>query len=445
MKDKWLKDIHDQMENYEVNEPSGLWEKVQTSIQEGKHPQQHRAARTILLWTKYVGGIAAMIALVFFLINLENNHQPDKTILGKATQTVRETNAPTEKTSQPLQQEIVITGEANVPTKSTMTAEYKENNSVRKQTQPNAHKEKLIAGKTVRSNDRYIDSVAVPTPNEVKQVQIDKYLATAEKEKKKENKEQKKKQTLYPAENVYFAQNTAIKTHRHSSGSLEVGAFTSGGTGYAQNSKSTPNTLIASTGPEDSNWKDSPLLGMLLYNNGKEVKTEVKHHQPIRIGLSVAYNINKHIGIESGITYTKLSSDIKEGSNINYYSDRQELYYLGIPLNLKYNAFTWNNFELYASAGFLVEKCVSGKLKREYTLDKQSTTETTDDITPKQLQWSANASLGVQYRLSPLIGIYVEPGASYYFKDGSSVNTIYKEKPLNYNINLGLRFTLGDK
>ena len=37
---------------------------------------------------------------------------------------------------------------------------------------------------------------------------------------------------------------------------------------------------------------------------------------------------------------------------------------------------------------------------------------------------------------------YAEPGVVYYFDDGSNVNTIRKEHPFNFNIQLGVRFTL---
>ena len=53
-----------------------------------------------------------------------------------------------------------------------------------------------------------------------------------------------------------------------------------------------------------------------------------------------------------------------------------------------------------------------------------------------------NAAAGVQYNFSNLLGLYVEPGVSYYFDNGSSVSNIYKDKPFNFNLNLGLRFTI---
>ena len=59
------------------------------------------------------------------------------------------------------------------------------------------------------------------------------------------------------------------------------------------------------------------------------------------------------------------------------------------------------------------------------------------------MQWPVNASVGLQYNITPSMGLYAEPGASYYFNDGTSLKTIYKDKPFNFNFNLGLRFTFG--
>ena len=44
--------------------------------------------------------------------------------------------------------------------------------------------------------------------------------------------------------------------------------------------------------------------------------------------------------------------------------------------------------------------------------------------------------------LSELLGIYAEPGFSYYFDNGSFVETVYRERPFNFSLSLGLRFNL---
>ena len=88
---------------------------------------------------------------------------------------------------------------------------------------------------------------------------------------------------------------------------------------------------------------------------------------------------------------------------------------------------------------------MSGKLKKEYILNNQVVKEETQNLNEKPFQWSINASAGLQYNITPSIGLYAEPGVSYYIKDGTSLKTIYKDKPFNFNLNLGLRFTFGNK
>ena len=62
------------------------------------------------------------------------------------------------------------------------------------------------------------------------------------------------------------------------------------------------------------------------------------------------------------------------------------------------------------------------------------------DLRDRRPQWSVNASAGLQYKINDILGVYLEPGVGYYFDNGSNVSTIYKEKPLNFNFTVGLRF-----
>ncbi|MPM74082.1 hypothetical protein SDC9_121067 [bioreactor metagenome] len=80
----------------------------------------------------------------------------------------------------------------------------------------------------------------------------------------------------------------------------------------------------------------------------------------------------------------------------------------------------------------------------DYVIDNKIVERSRDRISVKSLQWSVNSAVGVQYQLSKTIGLYAEPGVAYHFKNGSEVETIYREKPLNFSIRLGLRFSLND-
>lgn len=68
-----------------------------------------------------------------------------------------------------------------------------------------------------------------------------------------------------------------------------------------------------------------------------------------------------------------------------------------------------------------MEKCVYGKIGSE-------------SETVKPLQFSVMGAVGAQYNISRRVGVYVEPGVSYFFDDGSDVQTIRKENPCNFTL-----------
>lgn len=221
---------------------------------------------------------------------------------------------------------------------------------------------------------------------------------------------------------------------------LSTSAMTGMGASSVTNSTA---TYVEAVGPDDVMWADNPLLGIGIFNQGKSVKTEYKHRLPVRVGLNVAYRLTDRLSVESGVSYTRLSSDMKDGTKDNYSSGSQKLDYIGVPLNVKYRAFGYRRLSVYASAGLLTEKCVSGKTTHEYVISGEKKKRETEDVAAKPWQLSVNAALGAQFDVLRNVGVYVEPGVSYYFDDRSPLSTIYKEKPLNFNLNLGVRYTIG--
>ncbi len=221
---------------------------------------------------------------------------------------------------------------------------------------------------------------------------------------------------------------------------LSTSAMTGMGASSVTNSTA---TYVEAVGPDDVIWADNPQLGIGIFNQGKSVKTEYKHRLPVRVGLNVAYRLTDRLSVESGVSYTRLSSDMKDGTKDNYSSGSQKLDYIGVPLNVKYRAFGYRRLSVYASAGLLTEKCVSGKTTHEYVISGEKKKHEAEDVAAKPWQLSVNAALGAQLDVLRNVGVYVEPGVSYYFDDRSSLSTIYKEKPLNFNLNLGVRYTIG--
>lgn len=192
--------------------------------------------------------------------------------------------------------------------------------------------------------------------------------------------------------------------------------------------------------------KDVLLMSESLRNvgfdgsDGNEVR--VKHRQPIKVGVSVRFELTDRLALESGLSYSYLSTDIASGDDKAGYKTEQKLHYIGVPLNVNYNIWRNDYFDVYASAGGTAEFCVSGNSSTESISGNSVTRRTETDVRDNRPQWSANVSAGVQYNFNNIMGVYMEPGVSYYFNNGSNVSTIYKDKPFNFNLNVGLRLTI---
>lgn len=182
--------------------------------------------------------------------------------------------------------------------------------------------------------------------------------------------------------------------------------------------------------------------GVMQSNSNNEISSNVKNWQPIHVGVSVAYSFTDRLSIESGLTYSCLISDLSSGTSLGNYDIRQTLHYIGLPLALRYDFLKIKGFSLYASAGGQMEKCVAGKTRTDYFVDGKKVSSENGRIMVEPLQWSVNAYVGVQYSFNRLVGLYVEPGAAYYFRNGSPVNCIYSERPFNFSLRAGLRFSL---
>lgn len=153
---------------------------------------------------------------------------------------------------------------------------------------------------------------------------------------------------------------------------------------------------------------------------------DIEHHQPISFGVNVRKKLARGFSLETGLTYTLLSSDAKLTDSKQMIE--QKLHYLGIPLRANWNFIDKRLFTLYVSGGGMIEKCVYGKLGSEK-----------EDVKP--LQFSVSGAVGAQINATKRVGIYVEPGVAYFFDDGSDVQTIRKENPFNFNIQAGIRLT----
>ena len=161
---------------------------------------------------------------------------------------------------------------------------------------------------------------------------------------------------------------------------------------------------------------------------------KAKHHAPVSVGLQVAFGIAPRLSLSTGMVYTRTSSDFYPYAPSSSYNVHQVLHYVGIPVGLNYEFWQSGGFHAYVMAGAEADYNVKNDTDEDGTKK--------EDAKRDRVQFSGKASLGAQYDITPKVGLYIEPGAKYYFDNGSHVENTFKDKKLNFNLQFGLRFNL---
>lgn len=414
MKDNWLKDLQGKLADYEREAPDMLWENIEKQLQSPRHKRNAH----VWTWRKYVAAaiLLLLICSSYFLISQTDiDMSVDNHLANIGT-----SNIDIKEHSKPV---ATHEGSKGVVMEQHNQPRYKNH----------AITDKTIAGVShIAENADTISKVSDQTDSPITPTEIEST----------EKKDIPQKRTTYRSDMNVYNHIAQSNMHNNEKSRFSMGIYTSGSPDHS--SAMTSQTAMASSlGADNANWEDDPKLGIMLFNKGKATKHNVKHHLPVRTGISFAYKLNDRLSIESGLTYTNLTSDFKEGTDNNYINNRQSLHYIGIPVSVRYNIFSWKLIDIYGAAGVHAEQCVKGQQKTDYIIEQKTDVSETYSIDEKPFQFSVNASAGVQLNATSLIGIYAEPGVSYHFKDNSTLQTIYSDKPFNFNLNIGIRFTFG--
>ena len=432
MKRNWKEDIHDRLGNFETDAPDGLWEAIHQRMTQTEPAQAEKRQTPFVLQPTLRRTACAAAACLALIAGYQYFADGGKeTVNGVKVAQGGVADIPTSR---------YVAKNAVAPA-ATVYAQTQNSPAV---LQPNGRVEQTA------------DAIAQPTQNdEAAQLSTPQHRNISTSRPHNPSTPQHLNPSTSQPHNPSTSQphnpSTSLLAYtpadnsrgRHEGAArwtLSTSAMTGMGASSVTNSTA---TYVEAVGPDDVMWADNPQLGIGIFNQGKSVKTEYKHRLPVRVGINVTYRLTDRLSVESGVSYTRLSSDMKDGTKDNYSSGSQKLDYIGVPLNVKYRAFGYRRLSVYASAGLLTEKCVSGKTTHEYVISGEKKKHEAEDVAAKPWQLSVNAALGAQFDVLRNVGVYVEPGVSYYFDDRSTLSTIYKEKPLNFNLNLGVRYTIG--
>ena len=388
MKEDWAEKLKQKLEGHQKTPPAGLWEDISKEMGfEAKPVQQKPVHIRRWYWT---AAAAAVLALVGFFVFQENNNEQPLQVEATSQKPI----SPKQEISSPVDDEPSIQTPvlALVQTSKAIHAIEKEESIKQEDSEPR------ISEMIELQNEEKVpenEATAPPSENEL-----------ANSPEPQLNKEK----SLQDLPDEW----TTDDSSRESSAKWSLGINATGGLLASNNSQRMGRIYYDSFANEEAfNTISLSFDKNLPYTMAEYVS---EHHLPIRLGLSLNYQLSPRLALLSGISYTYLYSEFKIPlySNASY---DQKLHYLGIPLGLSYQLWAASRFQLYLSGGLMLEKCLN----------------------EKPWQWSVEASAGIEYSLVRQLGLYLEPSLGYYFKDGTSFEHYYKEHPLAPSIEFGLR------
>jgi len=395
MKESWEEQMRRKLEGHKVAPPEGLWEDICKELDVRGHSTNRR-------W--YYAVAAALLGIAgFFAVYQLNNNNETKQLTVKS-----EMIAP-EKPDAPASEDKVDDKLALANIKNNKVS--KEDNLTKSQTpcEPEPCELEPSAPEPEPESDDDLNKDVLQEPNSEEPVT-----------------EPQPKKPVDDLRTYPLPSSEPSPKRNETSDRWTLGLTASGG-------------LLAANNSIGNNLSYYHKINPVSYSAGpisqaSPTKKEIvwKHHLPVRVGLSVHYQLNDRLSLLSGISYSYLYSEcIKLYKNYN-----QKLHYLGIPIGMAWQLWNSGHFRLYLSGSAMLEKCINA------SFDSRSSDRM--DI-EKPRQWSLNAAAGAEYSFTPQLGVYLEPSLGYYFDDGFNLDHYYKEHPLAPSINFGLRFNLNPR
>ena len=445
MNNDFIDIMHDRLSQHEMIEPSGLWQDIENSLDSrGTHKNKGLVASRSAIY-KAVAGVAAAVLVAVVMWTTLNSPSKIEEGSGKSTESPSQELAATSVSTSPSVEKSPAlpasdedevdsspykTPAAIAPTPQLVASNHSEKTSpfVGKRS-ASPHQEQL-ATTIVTDTVSYKEDVNQPYAV----IKEDLTLLDDTLTKQADTPAVIPYEPTQQLPQLWAMTDEASKKQQKLEFALSYnGLLTSAG--YVNNS------LLDQLDPGHSQQNSSP--DPPDPQNYETVNVDENEQiVPVRVGLEVWYPIGEKWRIGSGLVYTRLSrkktTTYTTGDKITWQQKHETASYLGIPLEV--SRILWSNrrWAFYASAGAMIEFNLKSKLKKETDSEILTNMEFRD----QRPQFSALGRLGLQYNVADRIGIYFEPGGSYYFNNGADDN-IYMSHPFRFDINLGLKINLG--
>lgn len=428
----WIKQLRDRLADHEVAAPADLWADIEAKLAQQAAPKR---PRIVPLWGRWAAAAAVLAGVIMGGGYLMQETENEQMVVSNGTGQMAEVQKVNE--SQTISE-----------------TEITENGLVMKSQQFVAQLKKVAS--TVDEMVSPLETLK-DQPVVVEEQSVEKQLAKLAEQQsidhpaeEQTSKQQSTTKKQLPTEDdvVRELDRKIAEVSKQRQSHAGLGLYASNGFGNQMSSNGVlMNPEIAANYSMD-NYRSSGTRGdeKEIYLPDNNYEEEEKHYQPISFGLTTNIPISPKFSIATGLVYTRLRSDFIKKVPGYEFKREQTLHYIGIPVNLQYQIWNYHFLKIYASAGGQVDYNI--KIQQKQSFNSQGNSENSlgnSDIDRDRLQFSMQGAVGIQCDIIPLIGLYIEPGVKYYFKNGSDVRNYFKDKPTNFNLQVGLRLNLGNQ
>ena len=178
-----------------------------------------------------------------------------------------------------------------------------------------------------------------------------------------------------------------------------------------------------------------------IYNESPEVSFAL----PFSIGVGVQFNLSPRWAIGTGIRYTNLGRTfVGDYKGDGFYLPQTDIdnhqHWLGVPVNFYYNFVNSSRWNVHAFAGGSAEWLLDNDF-----LVHNSPSDLHYHQKGTRPQWSGALGLGVEYKITPFLGIYLDPSFRYFVATDKQPRSLRTVQPLRFDVEAGLRFSFGNK
>ena len=442
MDNEWKNSLRERFSDYAAPEPEGLWEGIEQGIA-GK-PR----SKMLPVWLVSGAAVAAAVALVVFLHPEKALESPDLQKQGTLAESVQADVAEDVPVAEPVEAPVAEPVEApvakSVPfavvSRHTLLSEAEPAVSVpvSEETVPDAVHE-IVPIEEVPVNQEEEKEMPDQVGQDLKAGQEEKVEAEQTVEEALRNKVPSLEIT--PAASAPNRKRFSIGAYHEGGG--EASLETSRGIGLVRTGDYLTRSMPGSDVKGGTSQAKNTMMNMLSSN--RESTYQATHRAPVRVGVTASWQMTNHLSLVSGLTWTALTSHFNESTEGDTrMAGTQDLGYLGVPLRLEAGWEPVKRLRLYANAGGMVEKGLLATVNADSYLGGVESTNLTSHPDMGGLLWSVGAEAGAEYRLGKAFGVYFAPGVEYHFDNGAEVRSAYTEKPLHWNLDLGVRFHFGN-